>query len=167
MSGASAQYGDSSPRPNFLPRPLSAPLAAKLNDEPGLRHHLCQSLRAVRSAKPVISGIPNNCGRGRLAQLEERFPYKEEAGGSSPSTPTNNACRCSLSELLGMYQASWQSSALGLSFFRHQGRGRRFERVNAHQEMGLSDQPEWHSLSFPQRNPNTGLNIGPFESLRG
>ena len=25
---------------------------------------------------------------GRLAQLEERFPYKEEVGGSSPSTPT-------------------------------------------------------------------------------
>lgn len=25
---------------------------------------------------------------GRLAQLEERFPYKEEAGGSSPSAPT-------------------------------------------------------------------------------
>ena len=26
---------------------------------------------------------------GRLAQLEERFPYKEEAGGSSPSAPTS------------------------------------------------------------------------------
>ena len=25
---------------------------------------------------------------GRLAQLGERFPYKEEVGGSSPSTPT-------------------------------------------------------------------------------
>ncbi len=25
---------------------------------------------------------------GRLAQLEERFPYKEEVGGSNPSTPT-------------------------------------------------------------------------------
>ncbi len=25
---------------------------------------------------------------GRLAQMEERFPYKEEVGGSSPSTPT-------------------------------------------------------------------------------
>ncbi len=26
---------------------------------------------------------------GRLAQPEERFPYKEEDGGSSPSAPTN------------------------------------------------------------------------------
>ena len=25
---------------------------------------------------------------GRLAQMEERFPYKEEVGGSIPSTPT-------------------------------------------------------------------------------
>lgn len=27
---------------------------------------------------------------GQLAQLEEHFPYKEEAGGSSPSLPTKN-----------------------------------------------------------------------------
>lgn len=26
---------------------------------------------------------------GRLAQLEERLPYKEEVGGSSPSAPTS------------------------------------------------------------------------------
>ena len=29
---------------------------------------------------------------GRLAQLGERFPYKEEVGGSSPSTPTVTLC---------------------------------------------------------------------------
>ncbi len=30
---------------------------------------------------------------GRLAQMEERFPYKEEVGGSIPSTPTPRSLR--------------------------------------------------------------------------
>ena len=38
---------------------------------------------------------------GRLAQPEERFPYKEEAGGSSPSAPTiaptmEGRCSCAM-----------------------------------------------------------------------
>jgi hypothetical protein len=44
------------------------------------------------SQPPVTSVIPDfekgGQAKGRLAQLEERFPYKEEVGGSSPSTPT-------------------------------------------------------------------------------
>ncbi len=36
------------------------------------------------------------------------FPYKEEVGGSSPSTPTNNACHCSSSDL-------WRPSHLSLA----------------------------------------------------
>ena len=52
------------------------------------------------------------CAYGRLAQLGERFPYKEEVGGSSPSTPT-------IDQL-------WRAAVPGKQA------GRRFEPVNAH-----------------------------------
>ena len=55
------------------------------------------------------------------------FPYKEDVGGSSPSTPTNSARRCSLSEFLCPSQACWAIIDLRVSFFPRQGRGRRFE----------------------------------------
>ncbi len=36
----------------------------------------------------IFSGILNVHPLGRLAQLVERFPYKEDVGSSSLSTPT-------------------------------------------------------------------------------
>ena len=38
--------------------------------------------------KKVESELIDDTFLGRLAQLVERFPYKEDVGGSSPSTPT-------------------------------------------------------------------------------
>jgi hypothetical protein len=43
----------------------------------------------------------NVMGAGRLAQLGERFPYKEEVGGSSPSAPTSPDFRMKL-EILAL-----------------------------------------------------------------
>src|SRR3954462_10991931 len=36
-----------------------------------------------------LSGVRTHRGSGRLAQLEERRPYKAKVGGSSPSAPTD------------------------------------------------------------------------------
>ena len=36
---------------------------------------------------------------GRLAQLGERFPYKEEDGGSSPSAPTGKCAPTLIGEV--------------------------------------------------------------------
>ena len=40
---------------------------------------------------------------GRLAQLEERRPYKAKVGGSSPSAPTGNLVACALHQSTGQY----------------------------------------------------------------
>lgn len=54
--------------------------------------HLSRGLSAIAWPKlnDVLEPPGNLFGRGRLAQLVEHFPYKEEVGGSSPSTPTIN-----------------------------------------------------------------------------
>ncbi len=52
-----------------------------------------ESGRAAGNLRDPHFEWPASGPYGRLAQLEERFPYKEEVGGSSPSTPTENACR--------------------------------------------------------------------------
>ena len=61
--------------------------------------HLLQQLYGNSIAKPWIKGLTfcvlsyfkrsENSGRkGRIAQLVERLPYKQDVGGSSPSSPT-------------------------------------------------------------------------------
>ena len=56
--------------------------------------HANQLVRAESGQRRRVTSWPRSESRlagiepGRLAQLEERFPYKEEVGGSSPSTPT-------------------------------------------------------------------------------
>jgi hypothetical protein len=51
------------------------------NEVPGLQVALNQE-RARRGRRMGQAAL------GRLAQLGERLPYKEDVGGSSPSSPT-------------------------------------------------------------------------------
>ena len=74
------------------------------------------------------------------SRQERYFPYKEEAGGSNPSTPTETACRhwgfpTSGCEFLpfGRRRSCGRASASRLMLsVPDQGRGRRFEPVNGH-----------------------------------
>jgi hypothetical protein len=45
---------------------------------------LARAVRASVNLRDPHFEWPANGPFGRLAQLEERFPYKEEVGGSSP-----------------------------------------------------------------------------------
>ena len=44
--------------------------------------------------RPASARVRESPGHGRLAQPEERLPYKEKVGGSSPSAPTERSRRC-------------------------------------------------------------------------
>src|SRR5262245_42084921 len=50
-----------------------------------------------------MPGVRPRRASGRLAQLEERVPYKDEVGGSSPSAPTGTgvAAPCSVRWMAG------------------------------------------------------------------
>ncbi len=50
----------------------------------------CLTARRVLAILPCCSkfGSTKTRGEGRIAQLGERFPYKEEVTGSSPVSPT-------------------------------------------------------------------------------
>jgi hypothetical protein len=47
------------------------------------------SVRTATSANQYDVCRPNTLGYGRLAQLGERLPYKQEVLGSSPGPPTH------------------------------------------------------------------------------
>jgi len=90
----------------------------------------------MQSITPVRMGSFNDLG---TPQDQLIFPYKEEVGGSTPSTPTENAFdywdfSVSGSELIHFgphlvrARSSWRSSTLRSSvLFPHQRRGRPFE----------------------------------------
>ena len=67
--------------------------AGSIGPLPTLLRRACAPCRRCPVAKNSWAGCVVSYASfafGRLAQLEERLPYKEEVGGSSPSAPTHN-----------------------------------------------------------------------------
>ena len=71
---------------------LESPLP-RITAKPSIRGYSSpQGGKRMHSHTPeIVSKHRRFRDQGRLAQLGERFPYKEEVGGSSPSTPTSRS----------------------------------------------------------------------------
>ena len=116
LAAARARRRRDPARPRGLPAPASATPSATASSSGQARRGQGGHARRGQGGRASL-GAP-----GRLAQLVERLPYKQEVGGSSPSSPTQNLLqnqRLSSFILLD----SQRESVLGLMIGPHSGSG--------------------------------------------